>query len=150
MACQSQSVFEDLIGLMAKLPWWIGVISAIFSYVALHLYAIQPLPQPSGIGLIGEFVVTQLLQTLALFGQYILPFAFLLGAFGSAVNGFKRKIRRLKEAGRDDDHCIMPPPRKQNPSKHTEPVPFEKPPREGSSFHPGHISISEKPGKRFH
>lgn len=147
MACQSQSVFEDLIGLMAKMPWWIGVISALFSYVGLHLYAIQPLPQPSGVGLIGEFVVTQLLQTLALFGQYILPFAFLLGAIVSGINSLKRKIRRLKEAGRDDDHCIVPQPTKQYTSKHPESVSFVKTPKGSPSSHPGHILIAEKPDK---
>jgi restriction system protein len=157
MAGRSQSVIEDLMDLTAKLPWWVGVMSALFSYVALHLYAIKPLPPPpAGVGLIGEHVVSQLFQTLALFGQYVLPFAFLLGAFGSAVNSFKRKIRRSKEAGEDYDHCIMRPPRKQNTSRHTESVPFSKTPREipfakplneGSTYHPGHISISEKPGE---
>jgi hypothetical protein len=150
MACQSQSIIEDLMDLTAKLPWWVGVMSAIFSYVALHFYAVQPLPPPpSGVGVIGEHVVSQLFQTLALFGQYILPFAFLLGAFGSAVNSFKRKIRRSKEAGREKDHCIMSPRTKQNSSKYTKSVPFAKPPKEGSSYHPGHILIAKQPDKKW-
>jgi restriction system protein len=77
--------------LTAKLPWWVGVISALFSYIALHLYAIQQLPHPAGVGEFGKFAVSSLLQTLALFGQYILPFAFLVGAIVSAFNSYKRK-----------------------------------------------------------
>jgi restriction system protein len=91
MARRSQSAIEDLMDLTAKLPWWVGVISALFSYIALHLYAIQQVPHPAGTGELGKFAVSSLFQTLALFGQYILPFTFLVGAIVSALNSFKRK-----------------------------------------------------------
>ncbi|MFH0782594.1 MAG: restriction endonuclease [Pseudomonadota bacterium] len=91
MARRSQSTIEDVMDLTAKLPWWVGVTLALISYIALHLYAIRELPNPGGANDLGKYAAAGLFHTLALFGQYILPFAFLVGALISAFNTFKRK-----------------------------------------------------------
>jgi restriction system protein len=77
--------------LTAKLPWWGGVTLALISYIALHQYAIKELPTAGGVNELGAVAVSSLLRTLALFGQYILPFTFLVGALISALNSHKRK-----------------------------------------------------------
>jgi restriction system protein len=91
MARRSQSALEDVMELTAKLPWWIGVSLALISYVVLHQYAMRELPDPGGSNDLGKYAAAGLFRTLALFGQYVLPFVFLVGAVVSAFNTLKRK-----------------------------------------------------------
>ena len=91
MARRSQSTIEDVMEITAKLPWWVGVTLALISYIALHQYAIRELPTAGGVNELGKVAASSLLHTLALFGQYILPFAFLVGALVSAFNSHRRK-----------------------------------------------------------
>ena len=66
---------------------------AVVSYLGLHALAQRPLaasPQP---GQLGIFAVAALWQVLAMVGQYLLPFLFLLGAGMSASK--RRKSAQL-------------------------------------------------------
>lgn len=87
---RQSSPAEDLLELVAMLPWWGGVVLAIASYFVLHALA-TPVPaataQP---GQIGEMVSRMLWQSLAYYGQFILPMLCLVGA---AISAFKRKQR---------------------------------------------------------
>lgn len=91
MARQKTSPLEDIITIASKLPWWLGTTLALVSYLALHSYASRPLFSSAGPGQLGAAVVYGIFTTMALFGQYILPFAFGLGALISAVNLAKQK-----------------------------------------------------------
>lgn len=93
MGRRRQSAFEGLIELASKMPWWAGILSALVFYIVLHLYATSPvsMPTPARPGDMGQIVSKQLYRSLALFGQYIFPAAFLIGSFVSAVNGSRRK-----------------------------------------------------------
>lgn len=91
MARRSQSTIEDIMEVTAKLPWWVGVTLALISYIALHQYAIKEIPTPGGVNEFDKYAVSGLFHTLALFGQYIFPFAFLVGALISAFNSHRRK-----------------------------------------------------------
>ncbi|MNV74807.1 hypothetical protein D3C71_1680580 [compost metagenome] len=46
---RKSSTAEDLMDLVALLPWWAGVVLALVSYWVLHAIATRPLPvaQPS-------------------------------------------------------------------------------------------------------
>ena len=91
MARQKSSPIEDVIIIASKLPWWAGVTLALISYLILHVIASRsPLPV-TGPGQMGAFAVRGLYTTLAMFGQYVLPFAFGLGAFTSAINLARQK-----------------------------------------------------------
>lgn len=81
------SLADDLIGLTARLPWWVGVLLAFISYFGLHWLVEKPSPtlQP---GQLGAFAVSGLWRALAMIGQYLLPFLFLLGA---AISAFRRR-----------------------------------------------------------
>ncbi len=35
-----QGLFDDVVAIAAKLPWWVGVLLAAASYVGLHYFAI--------------------------------------------------------------------------------------------------------------
>lgn len=90
MARKKQSGFEDLVDVVALLPWWAGVGLAIFSYFILHDIATQEVIIKSGTP---DFTIqfsSQLFKTLASFGQYILPMAFIVGSIGSLL---RRKQR---------------------------------------------------------
>ena len=64
---------------------------AVVSYVVLHAYALSPVGTLAGPGQMGSFMVKSLTRTLAMFGKFILPFAFLLGALISFINTRKQK-----------------------------------------------------------
>lgn len=95
MARRRDNIIEDIVEVVSRLPWWAGVTLALISYLALHFYAGIPVAKPTGPGQMGSVVVTGFIKTFALFGQIVLPFAFLLGAFISVIKS--RKQRRVYE-----------------------------------------------------
>jgi restriction system protein len=90
MPRKRQSPFEDLIDIASKMPWKFSATLALVSYLVLHAVAVGKPANPSGIGQMGNFVVKQMFVTLALFGQYLIPGGFLLGAVVSFVKDRKR------------------------------------------------------------
>ncbi len=87
---KKQSTFEDLIGIAALLPWWVGILLAIITYFVLHHFATAEVATPVLPEQMGTVVAHQLGKTLALFGQYLVPLAFLIGAGISAYGRHKR------------------------------------------------------------
>jgi restriction system protein len=102
MARRRQNLFEDLIEITSKLPWWVGVVLAIASYVWLHSVASAEVAAVAQPGKMGELVTQTLFNTLASVGQYLLPFAFLVGAAMSAYGRAKRQALHAKVAGSPD------------------------------------------------
>lgn len=103
MARRRQNLTEDLIEITSKLPWWVGVVLAIVAYVWLHNIAaggVTAVTQP------GQLVTQTLFKTLALFGQYLLPFAFLVGAAMSAFGRYKRRALHEQVAGSPDRSAL--------------------------------------------
>lgn len=82
---------EDLIELLALLPWWAGVALALSSYLLLHWVAAQPLTAPAQPGQVGAMVTQGLWKGLASAGQYILPIICLAAA---AMSAWRRKVRQ--------------------------------------------------------
>ena len=93
---EKQGLLKALIGLAARLPWWLGLALALVSYVALHRLAEKPVPAALQPGQMGSFLLANLTQLLARVGQYALPFFFGVSALLSA---FRRgKAERLYAA----------------------------------------------------
>lgn len=90
MARKKSSTFEDLIEIVSCLPWWAGVGLAVLAYVLLHPIAVAEIPVPTQAGKMGEFAGRQLYKTFATIGQYLLPFAFCIGA---ALSAWRRRQR---------------------------------------------------------
>lgn len=88
---RSSSPLGDLVDLFALLPWWVGVVSAVIAYVVLHQFSIAPLPTASTAAQMGAVASKTIIRTLASIFQYVLPFAFLIGAAASAFATSKRK-----------------------------------------------------------
>jgi len=81
---------EDLMDLVAMLPWWAGVGLALVSYLLLHRVASQAVLAPALPGQMGAMVTQTLWKTLATFGQYLLPVICLGGA---GISAWRRKAR---------------------------------------------------------
>ena len=84
---------DDLPDLTAMLPWWAGVGLAVVSYVWLHALAQRALPPVVQAGKVADMMSVVLWQGLAMGGQYLLPFIFLLGAVTSFIK--RRKAVQL-------------------------------------------------------
>ena len=86
------SLFEDLMTVTAKFPWWVGVLLAIASYLGFHAIAAAPdAPVPQTLEKFGDFTRGSLFKALAGFLQYVLPAGFLFGMIGSLISRQKKK-----------------------------------------------------------
>ncbi len=88
---KKSSPAEDLIELIAMLPWWAGVALALLSYLLLHQVAAQPPTASAQPGQAGAIVTQGLWKGLASAGQYMLPVICLAAA---AVSAWRRKVRK--------------------------------------------------------
>lgn len=82
---------EDLLALIALLPWWAGVGLAVLSYGVLHTLAVPiaaPIAQPNQMG---QYVGQMFGKMLAYYGQFIVPVICLAGAALSAWRRWQRR-----------------------------------------------------------
>lgn len=106
MARRKQNLFEDLIEITSKLPWWLGVVFAVVAYVWLHNIAASEVTAVTQPGQMGQLVTQTLFKTLASIGQYLLPFAFLVGAAMSAFGHYKRSALHEQVAASPDRSAL--------------------------------------------
>lgn len=102
MARRKQSFFENLIELVSTLPWWVGAVFALAAYFLLHGVAIHEVAAVARPGKLGEFAGRTMIKTLAEVGQYLVPFAFLVGAAMSAWGRHRRRSLHGQVAGSPD------------------------------------------------
>jgi restriction system protein len=102
LARRKQNLFDVLIEITSKLPWWVGVMLALVAYFWLHSIATTEVTAVAQSGKIGGFISQHLFQTLASIGQYLLPFVFLLGAAMSAYSRFTRRALHKQVSGSPD------------------------------------------------
>ena len=88
---QKTSLAEDLMALVAGLPWWAGVALALLFYLVLHRIAGEAMAAAVQPGQLGAMATQTLWKTLASFGQYILPLICLAGA---GISAWKRRERK--------------------------------------------------------
>lgn len=86
---RKSSPLEDVMDLVALLPWWAGVGLALVGYVGLHAIATST-PTPFKPGDMTGLMMGSVARGLAMVGQYLVPLVCLLGALGS----FLRRRRR--------------------------------------------------------
>jgi restriction system protein len=85
------SLFDDLLFIASKLPWWVSLTLAVGSGIYLHSVASAPLPIYSGVQQLQSMMLGTLFKTFASFGQFILPTIFGLGALFSILARRKRR-----------------------------------------------------------
>jgi restriction system protein len=91
-----QSFLEDVVEIASKLPWKVGLVLAVASYLVLHSVAGIKVDHPDNVGTMGNYMGNQLAVTIAAFGQVLLPFCFLIGAGWSFFK--QRKNEQLYES----------------------------------------------------
>jgi restriction system protein len=90
MARRNSSIFDEIADITSKFPWWVGVSLALTSFLFLNWYAGTEVPIATGLNGVHWNIFPGFLRVLALFGQFGLPVAFLLGALISITLNFKR------------------------------------------------------------
>ena len=103
MVRRKQNLFAEVVGLISRLPWWLGVVFAIAAHAGLHLVAVGEVAVWGMSFKIDEWAGQRFLQSLAYSGQYVLPAIFLLGA---AVSAYGRYTRRALQ-----EHATVTPDR---------------------------------------
>ena len=91
MARKKSSPAEDLLELIALMPWWVGVALALVSYVVLHRMAAPAAPAAVQPGQMTGFAVHAMVAGLATIGQFLIPIICLAGA---AMSAWKRRQRQ--------------------------------------------------------
>jgi len=75
---------------LSLLPWWACLVLAVLSYLVLHwLAGDRPDPQLAG-KQPAQYVLVSYVRVLAIFGQYVLPFFFVIAGVLSAVRTSNR------------------------------------------------------------
>lgn len=87
---KKSSPAEDLIDLVALMPWWAGVLLAMFGYLWLHSVASHPVTANAQSLASSGFILGIWWRGLATAGQYLVPIICLAGA---GVSAFRRKQR---------------------------------------------------------
>ena len=82
---------EELVELVAMLPWWIGIGLALVSYWWLHRVASQTVAVLTQPGQLAAMVTQTLWTTFARIGQYVVPLICLVGAGTSVWRRMARK-----------------------------------------------------------
>lgn len=93
------SPLEDVLDLLAMLPWWACVMLAAVSYLFLHRLAvpIQPSDLQGQDGtMVGAMMQKAAMHGLATAGQYIVPLLCLAAA---ALSAWRRKLRQKSLPG---------------------------------------------------
>ena len=75
---RKNGVFDDLVGIATLLPWWLSLIFAAVFYAVMHHFANISVPIITDPKQISQMVTGQVTKTFAIFGQYIVPLAFVL------------------------------------------------------------------------
>lgn len=104
---RNAGLLDDLLSIVAWLPWWMGVALAIVSYLWLHGLATSGVPVAAlGAQPAGANVARAMLQPFAMAGQYILPVVCLIGA---AMSAWRRQRRRalLEDASAAQDASAL-------------------------------------------
>jgi restriction system protein len=74
---------EAVVGVTALMPWWVGVVLAVASYLWLHGVASAPMPTKVTPDQVSGLIFSTWWRGISMVGQFVLPGLFLVGAVGS-------------------------------------------------------------------
>ena len=87
---RKSSGLEDILDVVALLPWWAGVAIAVVGYVVLHRLAVPVQVTSVQPGQVSQLVTQSLITALATVGQYLVLF---IGLVGALMSFFRRRQR---------------------------------------------------------
>jgi len=105
MGRRRNSVIEDLLTLVAKAPWPVGVGLAVVSFVVLNQVAQGEPVQAASTADLSRTLFSTVGISLALVGQYLLPGIFLVAALGSFLRS-RKNARIYAAAAAEPTHGV--------------------------------------------
>lgn len=87
---RKDGIADDIIEIVARLPWWGGVVLAFVSYIVLHRLAVPPKTAVNP-GQVGQLMVQTWFASVAFAGQFVLPPLCLIAALVSFMRRRKRQ-----------------------------------------------------------
>lgn len=96
-----RTAMDDMLDIASRLPWWLGIVLALISYVVLSSMVARPVVQDASPGHVSGLVVATLISTFAQIGQYLLPAIFLIGALVSLLRSKKSEKLMMAATGND-------------------------------------------------
>ena len=90
---RKSSPAEDLVAVIALLPWWGGIAAAIVSFLLLHHFAVMPGSKPAGVTGVNDLsrlVLPTMIGVFAYLAQFAVP---LLCLSAAAVSAWKKRKR---------------------------------------------------------
>jgi restriction system protein len=90
MSRKKSSGIEDVMGIVALMPWWAGVALGVLSYVLLHRVAATQVIATGQPGQLGLMATQMVWKSFASIGQYILP---LICFAGAGMSAWRRRER---------------------------------------------------------
>ena len=97
---------NDFTVVVARFPWWLGIVAALASFLILNYVANLNFAAPRDIASLGTNAAQQIVKTIAWFGQYILPLLFLFGAVLSMIGRSKRQSLHQQTFTGNAHHAI--------------------------------------------
>ena len=100
------SQFDDLIALVALMPWWVGIGVAVVGYLVLSGVATAPLPVATNGTRSSGLVLGAMVRGLATVGQYLIP---LVGVVGAVVSIWRRRQRNalVEEVAQNQSGSVL-------------------------------------------
>jgi len=98
------SPIEEFIEIASLMPWKFCLAFAVLSYFILHYFSVMEIPKTVDMAHMQPFLGRSMGKTLAMFGQYVMPFAFSMAGLLSFVRVHKRdKLMTKVQCGRGPD-----------------------------------------------
>ena len=92
MGRRRRSGVEDLVAIVAALPWWVGAGLAVVSFMLLRMLAGAEAPPATGVADLGPTAFRTVAIAFAKPGQWIVPGVFVF----AAVIAFIRQVKARK------------------------------------------------------
>ena len=87
---RKSSLVDDCVELMAMLPWWASLLTALVAYLVLHQFASQPPPVVTDTAQMQGAIFGSIVRAFATVGQYVVP----IGCVAAAVMSFVGRQHR--------------------------------------------------------
>jgi len=79
----------DMAYAAAKIPWWVGLLLALVSFLLLHGISNTELERPDQMVGTGSYIIKRTLLSFALVGSFVIPVICVVGGVMSFVNARK-------------------------------------------------------------
>jgi restriction system protein len=92
LMAKKSNIFEDVVSIISKMPWWVGITMAVASYFWLNSVATNPVSPMSSSGSYAPNNIAEMMfHEMAKLLQYLIPGSMVVGSAISLYNSIKNK-----------------------------------------------------------